>query len=280
MKQKNDRSFIPVLTSPAGSCLTLANWQEAGINTVACYLDTLLIKPGLSFLKSLKNLRAYCGWQGELVLNASTITATRRGTYTIRSPYDGSMVSIDNKALVSLMISLQPDVVILPDDFIEHGFVLPETIKWFAAPKEVSQVAGCGRYLFYDEKRLFCEFIELIRQTNPELVYVSGNFTLSQIRELSMLGVLFVESDKPATNALSGQVYTEQGLLDLCDVKMAHQQERIEPNCSCPTCTQGFSRAYLHHLLIQTPLLCQRFLIHHNSHYYQNQYEIHKTSFT
>ena len=42
------------------------------------------------------------------------------------------------------------------------------------------------------------------------------------------------------------------------------QFETIDPECTCPTCSQQFTKAYLHHLLQQTPLLCHRLLIQHN----------------
>ena len=46
----------------------------------------------------------------------------------------------------------------------------------------------------------------------------------------------------------------------------SHKTIEVEEseNCSCETCSQGFTRAYFHHLLQHTPLLAQRFLVIHN----------------
>ena len=61
--------FVPVLTSLAGSCLTAANWQEAGVHRASFHLAALLMKPGYDLLKTLPNLAAYVAWDESLVLN-------------------------------------------------------------------------------------------------------------------------------------------------------------------------------------------------------------------
>jgi queuine tRNA-ribosyltransferase len=50
-----------------------------------------------------------------------------------------------------------------------------------------------------------------------------------------------------------------------------HQEDPrpIDPECSCPTCTD-FSRAYLHHLFRCDEMLGPVLLTTHNLHYYQS----------
>ena len=57
MNQQRKPYFIPVLTSEAGTCLTLKNWQEIGVEVAAYYLNSLLTKPGLQLLTHLPNLQ-------------------------------------------------------------------------------------------------------------------------------------------------------------------------------------------------------------------------------
>lgn len=40
----------------------------------------------------------------------------------------------------------------------------------------------------------------------------------------------------------------------------------IDPNCACPTCTEGFSRSYLRHLFQQSEMLGPRLVSNHNLH--------------
>ena len=78
---------------------------------------------------------------------------------------------------------------------------------------------------------------------------------------------IFFESNVPAEDAYFGRVYTHEGVIELQNNIYATQFEPIDSTCSCPTCKQKLTRAYLHHLLEHTPLLCQRLLIQHNVYY-------------
>lgn len=269
--------FIPVLTSQPGSCLTKANWQEIGIHTAAYYLDALLMKPGYSLLKSLPGLQSYCGWTGTLVLNASLAAANSEGIYTFRSRYDGSLLAISQEALFALIITLQPDIVILPPGFstylTRHHLSFPQTIKPFS-PENALLASDMGIYLAYEKTKPFADFLSQVQQYRGQPTYLSGAFTGLQAQELSEHGATWLESDKPASNALLGQLYGEKTTFNLLDSDMAVQHKPIIEHCGCPTCKQKLTRAYLHHLFLQTPLLCHRFLIQHNVHYYKERIEI------
>ena len=91
------------------------------------------------------------------------------------------------------------------------------------------------------------------------------------MQDLIKAGVQIVESDKPASDACSGVVYSSEGDISILDATFEMQFEPIDAGCECPTCSQQFTRAYLHHLLQHTPLLCQRLLVQHNVHYCQMQ---------
>jgi queuine tRNA-ribosyltransferase len=99
--------------------------------------------------------------------------------------------------------------------------------------------------------------------------YVVGELNLAQMLVLAEERVAYIESDIPAREALLGRVYCSDGVLSIDNAEFAMQCEVIEKDCLCPTCTQSFTRAYLHHLLGQTPLLCQRLLVQHNIYYCQ-----------
>jgi len=216
--ENNEYGFVPTLSSQAGSCLTMANWEAAGIRTVAYRLDDLMMKPGQDALENLDDIRSYSAWKGQIVLNASLPPPNREGIYRFRSVYDGAWIRLDRPTLYKLVAQLKPDRVILPEG--SDG-------------------------------------------------YYQGDLSLADFHQLAERMPCLVESDRPAQDAVSGLVYSEGACLSILDQQMAQAHQVIEAACQCPTCSQQFTRAYLHHLLQHTPLLAQRYLVQHNCYYVQ-----------
>ena len=100
--------------------------------------------------------------------------------------------------------------------------------------------------------------------------YVTGHLSLDVMKLLKNEGVEFIESDEPALAAMQGMVYSQQGTVNLREDLTEMQFEAIDADCACPTCSAQLTKAYLYHLLLHTPLLCQRFLIQHNVYYALN----------
>ena len=76
----------------------------------------------------------------------------------------------------------------------------------------------------------------------------------------------WVESDLPMLDAYNGLVYTYTDVIDIKSEENLLQIKPIDNLCKCPTCVNGLTRAYLHHLYMHTPLLCQRLLMQHNAY--------------
>jgi queuine tRNA-ribosyltransferase len=255
--------FVPSLTSMAGSCLTAKNWFETGIKAASFDLASLLIKPGYSLLCSLNRLQHYLGWEKPVVLDASLLQ-NKEEQYKIRSTYDGSIIEHSHSEIWSLIETLNPEFVLLPPD------VRTEEIQFNSkiTPLFANTTEHSGVYVRYSTRQTWEEFIEDIKQYPSP--YVIGDFTQEQIAELITYNIRGVQSDRPAEDGMLGNVYTINGNLDLRDKRYEMDFARMDQACECLTCTQGFTRAYLHHLLAQTPLLCQRLLIQHNIHHSQS----------
>ena len=242
MNQKKNR-FIPVLSSEAGACLTLQNWQREGIDIGVYYLEALLTKPGMVLLQTFSNLRAYTAWPGIIILNARLSGVSKTGDYTIRSPYDGRLIRISAQELVDLVKQLQPDLVVWPET------LSPELLQ---GSPVVSLVPGENLLpngsVFYKIDTLDSE---------ESLVSMPTDSALP----------IWVESDRAAADALQGIVYQQSGTYNLLEAHFKDDFKPLEEGCECTSCSQGYTRAYLHHLLQHTPLLAQRFLISHNVHY-------------
>lgn len=271
MQHKIKSSFVPVLSSHAGLCLTGENWEEIGIGIAAYHLSELLMKPGFSVLHEVPDLATYVGWQHTLVLNASMLIANKAGDFTLRSKYDGSRLRYTLQEILDLIAHLNPTMVILPQGIHQHHALvlqsLPSSTRAFFMPSDLpadSQNRPLGVYFLHDESVLLDDLITRVTNYAEQARYVVGDFDFSAIHRLATTGIDYIESDRPAAEALEGEVYNQKQVLSIQDPDKAFVFDVIDPSCQCPTCKQGLTQAYLHHLLGHTPLLCQRFLIQHN----------------
>ncbi|AHE66614.1 hypothetical protein [Legionella oakridgensis] len=265
--------LVPILTTTAGSTLTAENWQDVGVTTMSCSLASLLVKPGYEVLKQLPNLGCYIGWSGQIVLNASSLNADEHGVYTLRSPYDGSYIRHSMDDVLTLIAQLQPHFVILSQDVMQKKpFAwqsLPDAIFPFLPMNTLSHREVVKPYGFYLDDDKVDVRQQQRKQCKSRPYYVAGELSLPQMQAYVADGACYLESDKPAMDGIQGRVYSHEGDFSLTELSEATRFEVIDNKCQCPVCQQQLTRAYLHHLLAQTPLLCQRFLIQHNIFYCQ-----------
>lgn len=72
----------------------------------------------------------------------------------------------------------------------------------------------------------------------------------------------------PTRNARNGWLYTRRGIVRLKNAVNRKDTQPIDPDCTCPACTQ-FSRAYLRHLHVTGELLGPRLCTLHNLVFFQ-----------
>jgi queuine tRNA-ribosyltransferase len=270
--------MVPILTTSAGSCLTAKNWQESGVPQGAFYLDALLMKPGINYLKALQSWPRYSGWEGAWVLNGSTLVAGVDDDYRLRSPFDGARIRCTQAEIMTVILSLAPQRVLLPQGLLADEVFLQQLAKTTRILIPATETTHYQNRLFhgvYYGCTSLQEVQALFAQPKTENFerYVYGPLSVDDWHTFTTISNQqddFLESNMPAQEACLGMVYTQSGLLDITKTKCAQQFEPIEASCTCPTCTQQLTRAYLHHLFAHTPLLCQRFLIQHNWFVIQN----------
>lgn len=259
--------LAPLLNTEAGLCLTAANWQDAGIDWLVYELHELLHKPGILLLEKLSSLASYLGWGGKIILNASHLKANREGLYKIKSPYDGSTLIFDDTQLKHLIEKLQPDIVVLPKTFTTLDHDWPGTIVPFVHyvnEEKISSNLDFGIYCSVAEY----ETNNLIPKSKP--MYLMEVNSREQILQLLDEPVQFIETNQPAQDAFAGVLYHENGVLDITAIAHEFNDQPIASGCDCNTCRAHFTPAYLHHLHVHTPLLCQRLLIQHNMRWVAN----------
>ena len=279
MQQRHQGTLVPVLTSQAGSCLTFANWQDASVTTISYQLEALIIKPGITVLKKLTQLRDYISWPGPIVLNAVLPPANSNGIYLIRSTYDGQLVQLSIQELATLIAELKPNKVLLPLDslkffkeFWQPLAIATKTDIELYFPKEEHSHFNLDHLNYYGiyKQQSFEDFFNDVQKLNNSL-YLLGDFNLAQMQEL-LENKYTVETNRPALDGMMGLFYSQEKdkQLTITAQEMNMDYRMLDNNCQCKTCSTQLTRAYLHHLLEQTPLLAQRYLVQHNLYFCQN----------
>ena len=99
--------------------------------------------------------------------------------------------------------------------------------------------------------------------------YIMGTGTPENLIELVALGADMFDCVLPTRNARNGQVFSQQGTLNISNAKYRHDTNPLEPGCACYTC-RNYSRAYLRHLYMAKELLAYRLNTLHNVYFFLN----------
>lgn len=121
-------------------------------------------------------------------------------------------------------------------------------------PKELMmEMAGCT--------------LPLLPASKPR--YIMGVGTPEDIVEMVSLGADMFDCVMPTRNARNGQLFTENGTLNISNAGFRYDEGPIDSSCDCYTC-RNFSRAYLRHLYKSSELFSYRLNTIHNVAYYLN----------
>ena len=117
-----------------------------------------------------------------------------------------------------------------------------------------------------EEREEVCEFTaELLPRDRPR--YLMGVGTPLDILEAVHRGVDMFDCIIPTQVAQRGGVFTSRGYLQMRRGVYKASEEKLDPECPCPTCAR-YSRAYLHHLTKSSETLGWQLLGQHNFYFY------------
>ena len=71
----------------------------------------------------------------------------------------------------------------------------------------------------------------------------------------------------PTRTARMGSAFSHEGRVNLRNASHARDAGPLDPLCTCPVCTGGYTRAYLHHLVRQKEMAASILLSMHNIHF-------------
>jgi queuine tRNA-ribosyltransferase len=107
--------------------------------------------------------------------------------------------------------------------------------------------------------------LPILPQTRPR--YIMGVGTPENLIELVALGADMFDCVLPTRNARNGQMFTQNGTINISNSRYKDDTEPLDSGCPCYTC-RNYSRAYLRHLYLARELLAYRLNTIHNIHYF------------
>jgi queuine tRNA-ribosyltransferase len=111
--------------------------------------------------------------------------------------------------------------------------------------------------------------VEVAPALDPERPrYLMGVGTPYDLVRAIGAGVDMFDCVLPTRNARNGQALTRTGKVVIKQARYRTDPLPLEPGCPCPTCSEGYSRAYLRHLYIAGEILVLRLITAHNLHLY------------
>jgi queuine tRNA-ribosyltransferase len=99
--------------------------------------------------------------------------------------------------------------------------------------------------------------------------YLMGVGTPLDLLEAVRRGIDMFDCVLPTRNGRNGGLFTDHGLVNIRNARFKDQQDPVDPDCRCSTCTR-YSAAYLRHLFQIGEMLGCRLATIHNLHYYHD----------
>lgn len=115
------------------------------------------------------------------------------------------------------------------------------------------------------------EFLRILKFIGPKLPqdkprYNMGIGTPDYLFDSVEYGIDMCDCVLPTRVARNGQALTHKGRMNLRNAKYKEDFTSLDPDCSCPSCT-NYTRAYLRHLIQTKEIMGARLLSYHNLYF-------------
>ena len=129
---------------------------------------------------------------------------------------------------------------------------------------------GIGGYSVGEDHETMFETLEPLAsehmpRTKPRYLMGVGNPT-TLVRGVTC-GIDMFDCVLPTRTGRMGTAFSSQGRLNMRNACWAHDHGPLDPQCTCPVCTGGYTRAYLRHLVTQKEMLGGILLSMHNIYF-------------
>ena len=129
-----------------------------------------------------------------------------------------------------------------------------------------------------DMRRMLDVSTAALPESRPR--YLMGVGSIPEILDAVALGVDMFDCVLPTRNARNSRALTAGGPLRLKNACHTRDPAPLEPDCPCPACRGGYSRAYLRHLLMAREMLGPILVTLHNLTFMQRLMAGIRTSLT
>ena len=109
---------------------------------------------------------------------------------------------------------------------------------------------------------------EYMPKHKPRYLMGVGNPT-TLVRGVGV-GIDMFDCVLPTRTGRMGTAFSSEGRLNFRNARFAHDDGPIDPTCTCPVCTGGYSRALIRHMVTQKEMLGGILLSMHNIYYLLN----------
>ena len=129
---------------------------------------------------------------------------------------------------------------------------------------------GIGGYSVGEDHETMFETLaplasEYMPRNKPRYLMGVGNPT-TLVRGVGV-GIDMFDCVLPTRTGRMGTAFSSQGRLNFRNAKFAHDDGPIDPKCTCPVCTGGYSRALIRHMVTQKEMLGGILLSEHNIYF-------------
>jgi queuine tRNA-ribosyltransferase len=127
---------------------------------------------------------------------------------------------------------------------------------------------GIGGYSVGEPHELMLESLGPVAAALPpdKPRYLMGVGNPTSLLQAIALGVDMFDCVLPTRTARTGTAFSSAGRMNMRNAKYARDFTPLDPECTCPTCTQ-YTRAYLRHLVNTKEMLGAILLTIHNLHF-------------
>jgi queuine tRNA-ribosyltransferase len=99
--------------------------------------------------------------------------------------------------------------------------------------------------------------------------YLMGVGTPADLVHAIGQGVDLFDCVLPTRNARNGQAFVSRGKIVVKNARYKNDPLPLEPGCTCPVCSAGYTRSYIRHLFMAGEILALRLISLHNVYFYQ-----------
>ena len=289
--------FMPVGTKANVKGIPTETVKQLGAQIVLANTYHLSMRPGEDTIAELGGLHKFMNWHGPILTDSGgfqvfshndAVKLTDEGVRFIVNDYDGRHVFWTPEDNMEIAMKLGSDICMQLDQC--PGY--PATRAYVERAVELSSMWAerCYKAHTRDDQALFgivqggmhldlrLRSLRHLEECGDFPGYGIGGYSVGEDHEtmfetLAPLVSEYMPKHKPRYLmgvGSTGTAFSSEGRLNFRNARFAHDDGPIDPTCTCPVCTGGYSRALIRHMVTQKEMLGGILLSMHNIYYLLN----------